>query len=71
MMFYNKGRCRKGWMLEGADAEKGGCWALSFFQSPDSKGDLRQEDFLAEAHTFFTECFRAQKVRGISDKRYA
>ncbi len=25
MMFHNKGRCRKGRMLEGADAEKGGC----------------------------------------------
>ena len=54
-MFHNKCRCR----------------VLSFFQSPDSKGDLRHENFLAEVHTFFTGCFRAPTVRGISDKRYA
>jgi hypothetical protein len=62
--------CRKGRMPERADAGKGRCRVLSFFQSPDSKGDLRHENFLAEVHTFFTECFRALTVRGILDNRY-
>jgi hypothetical protein len=58
-------------MLKRAGAGKGGCRVLSFFQSPNSKGDLRQENCLAEVHTFFTECFRAPTVRAILDNRYA
>ena len=58
-------------MLKRADAGKGKCLFLSFFQSSDSKGDLRQENFLAEVHTFFSECFRAPTVRGILDNKYA
>jgi hypothetical protein len=58
-------------MLKRADAGKGGCLVLSFFQSSDSKGDLRRKNFLAEVHTFFTGCFRAPAVRGISDERIA
>jgi hypothetical protein len=77
-----KGKCQKGWMPERANAGEGSCWkermseradarSSSFFQSPDSKGDLRQENCLAVVHKFFTGCFRAPTVRWISDKRYA
>jgi hypothetical protein len=72
-----KGKCQKGQMPERADARMGGCRkradarSSSFFQSPDSKGDLRHENCLAEVHNFFTGCFRAQTVRWISDMKYA
>jgi hypothetical protein len=76
MMFHNRTDAGKGWMLEGADAEKGGCRkgqsrVIPFFQSPESKEGLRQENFLAEVHMFFTECLRDPTVRGILDNRYA
>jgi hypothetical protein len=94
-----KGRCRKGWMLEGANAGKGGCRKGQMLKgrmleranagkgrcrkgadarsnskgstvSPDSMGDLRRENCLAEVHTFFTKCFRAPTIRRILDMRY-
>jgi hypothetical protein len=58
-------------MLKRADAGRGKCRVLPFFQSPESKEGLRQENFLAEVHMFFTECLRDPTVRGILDNRYA
>ena len=79
-----RGRCWKGQMPERADAGKGRCWKGQMPEradarsnskgstvSPDSMGDLRRENCLAEVHTYFTGCFRAPTVKGISDKRYA